>query len=77
MGVIMNKIDKMIVNTILQTIFVILMCIFSFIYVFNTSGTERIIMIIVGVISIIMSLIYFLMAGKRKVNVQNNVDIEK
>lgn len=31
MGVIMNKIDKMIVNTILQTIFVILICIFSFI----------------------------------------------
>ncbi|MBQ9833864.1 MAG: hypothetical protein IJO33_01585 [Bacilli bacterium] len=27
----MNKIDKMIVNTILQTIFVILICIFSFI----------------------------------------------
>lgn len=51
--------------------------IFSVIYAFELDHTSKIIMIVNGVISLILSIIFFLMAGKRKVDIKHHINIEE
>ena len=51
--------------------------IFSFIYAFSHYSEIKIIMIVVGVISLILSIIFFLMAGKRKIDAKHHINIEE
>ena len=57
---------------------IIYLCIsiFSFIYAFS-SNNEKIMMIVVGSISLILSIIFFLMAGKRKIDAKHHINIEE
>ena len=59
------------------TIIYLGIAIFSFIYAFSPNGENKIIMIVVGAISLILSIICFLMAGKRKIDVKHHINIEE
>lgn len=59
--------------------FLIFTCvaIFCLVYAITHGDYKRIISIILCVVSIIYSVIYFLMAGRRKLNIKHDIDIEK
>lgn len=44
---------------------------------FNYTSVERVILIVCAIISAVISVIYFLMAGKRKIDIKHNIDIEE